>query len=48
MYNTSPFKFDLVTGGQRIRVETVWMATTSSLGTSNTMTGRYYMKRVIY
>ena len=47
IYNTAPFKFDFVTGN-KIRVETVWMASTSSLGTSNTMLGRFYMNRVIY
>ena len=47
VYNTSPFKFDFTTG-QKIRVETIWMATTSSLGTANTMLGRFYMHRVIY
>jgi hypothetical protein len=47
IYNTAPFKFDFVTG-HKIRVETVWMATTSSLGTANTMLGRFYMHRFIY
>ena len=47
LYNTAPFKFDFTTG-QKIRVETVWMATTSSLGTANTMLGRFYMHRIIY
>ena len=47
IYNSAPFKFDFVTG-HKIRVETVWMATTSSLGTANTMLGRFYMHRVIY
>ena len=47
VYNTSPFKFDFTTG-QKIRVETIWMASTSSLGTANTMLGRFYMHRVIY
>ena len=47
VHNTSPFKFDLVTGN-KLRVETVWMASTSSLGTANTMIGRFYMHRIIY
>ena len=47
LYNSAPFKFDLTTG-QKLRVETIWMATTSSLGTANTMLGRFYMHRVIY